>query len=55
MLNDPATTEALVEANAIIGVSARNVAALNGKLDIDATAVYAGESVGIALHPNYPF
>ena len=46
-LNDPATTEALIEANAIIGVSARNVITLNGKLDINNTDVYAGESVGI--------
>ena len=47
-LNSPSTTEALVEANAVIGVSARNVKMpLNGTLDIDATDVYAGESVGI--------
>lgn len=46
-LNDPSTTEALVEANAVIGLSARNVSELNGKLDIDATDVYAGESVGV--------
>ena len=47
-LNSPATTEALIEANAIIGVSARNIKLpLNGTLDIDAADVYAGESVGI--------
>lgn len=46
-LNDPATTIALVEANAIIGLSARNVKTLNGKLDIDAADVYAGESIGV--------
>ena len=45
-LNDPATTEALVEANAIPGFSARNVTTLNGKLDINANDIYAGESVG---------
>ena len=47
-LNDPATTEALVEANAILGVVARNVKTLNGTLDIDPTDVYAGESVGVS-------
>ncbi len=46
-LNDPATTVALVEANAVIGLSARNVTTLNGKLDIDPADVYAGESVGV--------
>ncbi|HYP89545.1 MAG TPA: hypothetical protein VEQ59_15360 [Polyangiaceae bacterium] len=46
-LNDPAVTVALVEANAILGVSARNVSALNGKLDIDPEDTFAGESVGI--------
>jgi mono/diheme cytochrome c family protein len=46
-LNDPAVTVALIEANAVLGVSARNVKKLNGKLDIDATDVYAGESVGV--------
>ena len=46
LLNDPATTEALVEANAIIGFSARNVTELNGTIDIDADDVFAGESVG---------
>ncbi len=47
-LNSPATTEALIEANAVVGVSARNIALpLNGKLDINTADVYAGESVGI--------
>ncbi|MES1188041.1 MAG: hypothetical protein ABUL60_29760 [Myxococcales bacterium] len=46
-LNDPAATIALIEANAIIGLSARNVKKLNGTLDIDPTDVYAGESVGL--------
>ncbi len=46
-LNDPAVTVALVEANAILGVSARNVKKLNGTLEINASDVYAGESVGI--------
>ena len=47
-LNSPATTEALIEANAVIGVSARNIKLpLNGTLDVNATDVYAGESVGI--------
>lgn len=47
-LNDPATTVALIEANAVIGLSARNVTALNGTLDIDPVDVYAGESVGVS-------
>lgn len=46
-LNDPATTVALIEANAVIGLSARNVTELNGMLDIDAENVFAGESVGV--------
>ncbi|HYQ15145.1 MAG TPA: hypothetical protein VEQ58_05300, partial [Polyangiaceae bacterium] len=46
-LNDPAVTVALVEANAIIGVSARNVGELNGTLDINPDDTAAGESVGI--------
>ena len=47
-LNNPATTEALIEANAVIGVSARNITLpLNGTLDVNDTDVYAGESVGI--------
>lgn len=46
-LNDYKTTVALIEANAVIGLSARNVKTLNGTLDIDATDVYAGESVGV--------
>jgi cytochrome c2 len=47
VLNDPATLEVLIEANAVLGVSARNVKALDGKLTIDPADVYAGESVGI--------
>ena len=47
-LNSAATTEALIEANAVIGVSARNIQRpLNGTLDINDTDVFAGESVGI--------
>ncbi len=46
LLNSPSTTEALVEANAIIGFAAKNVTTLNGTIDIDATDIYAGESVG---------
>ncbi len=48
VLNDPATTVALIELNAVLGVSARNVQAINGTLDIDPVNVYAGESVGIS-------
>jgi hypothetical protein len=52
-LQDPANTVKLVEANAIVGVVARKNHALltgplNGTLDIDATDVFAGESVGIS-------
>lgn len=47
LLNDPATLEALIEANAVLGLSARNVKALDGKLTIDPADVYAGESVGV--------
>jgi cytochrome c2 len=48
-LNDYKTTVALIEANAVIGLSARNVQLpLNGTIDIDATDVYAGESVGVS-------
>ena len=48
-LNSPATTEALIEANAVVGVSARNIKLpLNGTLDIDTADVYNGESVGIS-------
>ena len=46
-LNDYNTTVALIEANAIVGLSARNVKKLNGTLEIDPTDVYAGESVGV--------
>ena len=45
---DPANTEALLEANAVVGLSARNVTTLNGTLDIDPTNVYAGESIGVS-------
>ena len=48
-LNDYNTTVALIEANAVIGLSARNVQLpLNGTIDIDADDVYAGESVGVS-------
>ena len=47
VLNDYHTTVALIEANAVLGLSARNVKKLNGTLEIDATDVYAGESVGV--------
>ena len=48
-LNDYKTTVALVEANAVIGLSARNIQMpLNGTLDIDTDDVYAGESVGVS-------
>ena len=46
-LNSPAATIALVEANAVIGLSVRNVKKLNGTLDINAADIYAGESVGV--------
>jgi cytochrome c2 len=45
---DPAVTEALIEANAVVGVVARNVTTLNGTLDINTSDVYAGESVGVS-------
>jgi len=48
VLNDPATFIALLEANAVVGFPARNVKTLNGKLDIDDTNVFAGESVGMS-------
>ena len=48
LLNDAATFVTLLEANAVVGLPARNVSALNGTLEIDETAVYAGESVGMA-------
>jgi mono/diheme cytochrome c family protein len=52
-LQDPANTEALIEANAVIGVvtrknHARFTGPLDGKLAIDDTDVFAGESVGIS-------
>lgn len=47
-LNDYKTTVALIEANAVLGLSARNIQMpLNGTLDINPTDVYAGESVGV--------
>ncbi len=47
-LNDPATTIALIEMNAVLGISARNIQTpLNGKLDINDDDVFAGESVGV--------
>jgi hypothetical protein len=49
MLNSPATTEALLEAGAVIGLPAINVAAPNGKLDINAADVYAGEAIGMSV------
>ena len=45
---DPANTVKLIEANAIIGVVAKNVTTLNGTLDINNKDVFAGESVGIS-------
>ncbi len=48
-LNDPATTVALIELNAVIGVSARNITQPpDGKITINPTDVFAGESVGIS-------
>jgi hypothetical protein len=47
-LNDVATTEALLEAGAVIGLPAINVSALNGKLEVDDADVYAGESIGMS-------
>ena len=49
MLNSPATTEALLEASAVIGLPARNIKLpLNGTLEIDDADVYAGESIGVS-------
>ena len=48
LMNDPATFIALLEANAVVGLPARNVSAPNGTLEIDETAVYNGESVGMS-------
>lgn len=48
LLNDPATFMALVEANAVVGLPARNVTALDGVLDIDDADVYAKESMGMS-------
>jgi len=47
-LNNVATTEALLEAGAVIGLPAINVSAANGKLEINDADVYAGESVGMS-------
>ncbi|HWA74423.1 MAG TPA: hypothetical protein VG937_18890 [Polyangiaceae bacterium] len=47
VMNDPTTFMALLEANAVVGIAARNVKTLNGTLDINETNVYAGESVGM--------
>ncbi len=44
-----ANLEALIEANAVVGVSARNIKLpLNGVLDVNSDNVFAGESVGIS-------
>lgn len=48
LLNDTATFMALVEANAVVGLPARNVEALDGVLDIDDADVYAKESMGMS-------
>ncbi len=48
LLHDPPTFMALLEANAVVGLPARNVKALNGTLDIDDSNVFAGESVGMS-------
>lgn len=48
LMNDPIAFLALLEANVVIGFPARNVATLNGTLDIDESDVYAGESVGMS-------
>ncbi len=48
LLHDPATFMALLEANAIVGLPARNVKTLNGTLDIDDSNVFAGESLGMS-------
>jgi len=51
-LNDPATTVALIEANAVIGLVAKKggnlISALDGKLDVDPNDVFKGESVGVS-------
>jgi hypothetical protein len=43
---DPANTVKLIEANAVVGIVARNVTTLNGTLDINNSDVFAAESVG---------
>ncbi|HYP99475.1 MAG TPA: hypothetical protein VER96_12465 [Polyangiaceae bacterium] len=52
LMNDPATFVALLEANAIGGLPARNVVSANGTLEIDDSNVYAGESVGMVSIPT---
>jgi mono/diheme cytochrome c family protein len=47
-MNDPALMAALLEANAVIGLVAKNVKALDGTLEIDERDVYAGESLGVS-------
>ncbi|MCL2449449.1 MAG: hypothetical protein FWD17_10920, partial [Polyangiaceae bacterium] len=47
-LLDPANMSALIEANAVLGLVARNVTAPNGQIDINASDVFAGEAVGIS-------
>ncbi len=47
-LNSVDTTVALIEMNAVLGLSARNITTpLDGKITINTTDVYAGESVGV--------
>jgi hypothetical protein len=47
-LNSVDTTVALIEMNAVLGLSARNITLpLDGKITIDPTDVYAAESVGV--------
>ncbi|HEX2670665.1 MAG TPA: hypothetical protein VHM25_07335, partial [Polyangiaceae bacterium] len=48
LMNDPLAFIELLEANAVVGLPARNVAELNGKLEIDEQDVLAGESVGMS-------
>jgi len=45
---DPSIMEALLEADAVIGLPAGNVTALNGTLDIDSSDVFAKESIGVS-------
>lgn len=48
LMNDPLAFMELLEANAVLGFPARNVASLNGTLDIDEANVFAGESLGMS-------